>query len=141
MCSDQQYSEVSDIFQFLNRDTVMFVDPTTRQTLNYGHPTSCDNSPQIIIALGLDNDEHYVLTPKPVLRANLMLFGRKQVRPAKSPNTFTAQEAGIYSKAELPNFCYRVLVTKNSDTTLKLLGKDTSYEFLATSEKHSTDFC
>ena len=40
-----------------------------------------------------------------------------------SPNTFTAEDARIYSNAELNNFWNRVLFTKHSDTTLKLLKK------------------
>ena len=52
-----------------------------------------------------------------------MLFEAKQVHSAKRPFPFTAHEVGIYSNAQLANFWNRVLFTKHSDTTLKLLGK------------------
>ena len=122
------------------RDTVMFIDPITRQTFNYATPISCDNNPQNVIALDPDLDEHYVLTPKPVLRANPKLFKPNQIQTAISPNTFTAQDAGIYSNAELTNFWNRVLFTKHSDTTLKLLGKAISYDFLASSAMHPENY-
>ena len=69
-----------------------------------------------------------------------MLFELKQVQSAVRPNTFTGQEAGLLSNADSTNFWSRVLFTKHSDTTLKLLGKAFSFDFLATFEKHTTDF-
>ena len=69
-----------------------------------------------------------------------MLFEPKQVQSAISPSTLTTQEAGICTNVELPKIWNRVLLTKNSDTTLKLLGKAISNDFLANSEQHSTDF-
>ena len=100
-------------------------------TLNNG-----DNNPQIVKALDLDNDEHYVLTPKLVFRKALTLFETKQVQSAISPKTFTAKEAGIYSNAELQNFGNRGLFTKHSDSTVKFPAKTFSFDFLAPSEKH-----
>ena len=41
------------------QDTVMYIDPITRRTFNYDAPISCDNNPQIIIAIDPDNDEHH----------------------------------------------------------------------------------
>ena len=57
-----------------NQDNVMYIDPITRKTCIYATPMSCDNNPQSVITLDPDTDEHYVLTPKPVLRANPQLF-------------------------------------------------------------------
>ena len=57
-----------------------------------------------------------------------------------SPNSLTAQEAGTYSNTELTNLWNSVLFTKHSDTTLKLLGKAISFDFLATCKQHPTDF-
>ena len=36
---------------------------------------------------------------------------------------FTAQDAGIFSNAELDQFWNRILYSKHSDSTLHLLGK------------------
>ena len=118
----------------------MYNDPITRQTIYYATPTSFDNNPQKVIALCLDTDEHYLLTPKFVLRVTPMMFQPKQVQSAINPITFTAQEAEIYSKAEITNFWNLVFFTKHSDTTLKLMGKAVSYDFSATSEQHQSDF-
>ena len=82
----------------------MFIDLITRQTFNYAAPISCDNIPRNAIALHADLDEHYVLTPKPVPRFNPKSFKAKQIQTAISPNTFTAQDNGIYSNAELADF-------------------------------------
>ena len=46
-----------------------------------------------------------------------------QIKTTITPETFTAQDAGIYSNAELDQFWNRVLFAKHSDTTLQLLGK------------------
>ena len=71
-------------------------------------------------ALYLDTDEHFVLTAQPVLRATPMLFEPKHVQAAISPNTFIAQEDGIFSKAALTTFWSRIFFfTKHSYTTLK----------------------
>ena len=73
-----------------------------------------------MIALDLKTDEHYELTPKPVLRATPTLFEPSHFQFATSPNTFAAQEAGLYSNAELIDFWNRASFTKHSDTTMKL---------------------
>ena len=105
------------------QDTVMYIDPITRQTSNYATPISCDNNPQNVIDLDLHTDEQYGWTFKPVLRATPMLFEPKQFQPAINPNTLTAQEAGISSNADLTTFWNRVLFTEQSHTTLTHLGK------------------
>ena len=58
------------------------------------------------------------------------MFKPTQIKTTITPNTFTAQDAGIYSNAELDQFWNRVLFAKHSDTTLKLLGKSLSYYFI-----------
>ena len=47
------------------------------------------------------------------------------------PNTFTAQDAGLYSNAELNQFWNRILFSKQSDATLQLLGKTLSFSFIS----------
>ena len=91
-------------------------------------------NPQNVLAKNLDNDENYVVFPKPTLWATSKLFEPKQVHSAISPITFTAQEAGVDSNADLIFFWNRVFFTKQSRT-----GKSWVVSFLATSEKHSTD--
>ena len=80
-----------------------------RQTLYYASPISCEIIPENVITLDIDSDEQYVLTPKLILPATPSLFDPKQIQSAKIPNTFNAQQAGIYSKADLKNFRDRVL--------------------------------
>ena len=76
------------------------------------------------------------MTLQPVLPAVPTLFETKQLQSAISPNSFTAQEAGIYSNAKSTNFWNRVFFPKHSDSTLKHLGKAISIDF---SEKHPTE--
>ena len=73
----------------------MYIDPKTIRTFNYATPISCYNNPQNVMPFDPDNDEHFVLTPKPVIRDTLMLFEPNQVQTAMSPNSFTAQEFGM----------------------------------------------
>ena len=61
-----------------------------------------------------------------------MLIEPPQVQTAITPNTFTARDAGIFSKQDLKqHFWDRVLFAKHSDNTSQLLGKAISYEFMA----------
>ena len=60
------------------QDTVIYIGPIITHTFNYATPKSCDNIPENVIAIAPDNYEHYVLTPKPVLRATPTHFEPKQ---------------------------------------------------------------
>ena len=111
-------------------DTVMYVDPITRQTFEYANQIPCENNPQNVISLDPDTDQYYVLTPQPIKKDPPLLFEPTQIQTAISPNTFSAQDAGIYSQKELKHFWNRVLFTKHFDNTLQLLAKAISYEFM-----------
>ena len=79
-----------------------------------------------------------MLTPEPLKRESPQMFKPTQIKTTITPNTFTAQDAGIYSNAELDQFWNRVLFAKHSDTTLQLLGKSLSYDFITVhNDKHS----
>ena len=64
-----------------------------------------------------------VFTPLPIAKASPQLFEPTQMHTAISPNTFTAQDAGIFSQKEFKNFWNRVLFTKPSDNTSQRLDK------------------
>ena len=118
----------------------MYVDPITRQTSNCATPLKCGNNPQNIIEFDPDTDDgdFYVLTPDPLKREAPHIFKPTQTKTTITPNTFTAQDAGIYSNAELDQFWNRVLFAKHSDTTFQLLGKSLSYDFITVhNEQHS----
>ena len=110
----------------------MYVDPITSQTFNYATPIKCGNNPQKFIKLDPDTDDgdFYVLTPDSLKREAPQMFKPTQIKTTITPNTFTAQDAGIYSNAELDQFWKRVLFAKHSDTTLQLLGQSLSYDFI-----------
>ena len=59
------------------------------------------------------------------------MFTHSQMKTTIRPNTFTAQDACIYSNAELDQFWNRILISKQSDSTLQLLGKVLSYSFIS----------
>ena len=116
------------------RETIMYVNAITRQTFKYATPIECGKNPQNIIELDPDTDDgdFYVLTPDPLKREAPQMFKHNI-----TPNTFTAQDAGIYSNAELDHFSNRVLFAKHSDTTLQLLGKPLGYNFITVhNEQH-----
>ena len=118
----------------------MYVDPITRQTFNYATPIECGNIPQSSIELDPDTDDgdFCVLTPDPLKWEAPQMFKLTQIKTTITLNTFTAQDAGIYSNAELDQFWNRVLFAKHSDTTLQLLGKSLSYDFIIMhNEQHS----
>ena len=59
------------------------------------------------------------------------MFTTSQIKNTVRPNTFTAQDAGIFSNAELDRFWNRILFSKDSDSALQLLGKSLSYSFIS----------
>ena len=111
----------------------MYVDPITTQTYDYATPITCDNNPRNIIELDPDSDDQdfYILGPEPIKRKPPLMFTPSQIKTTIRPNTFTAQDAGIYSNAELDQFWNRILFSKHSDSTLQLLGKALSYSFIS----------
>ena len=111
----------------------MYVDPITRQTYDYATPITCDNNPRNNIELDLDSDNQgfYILGPEPIKRKPPLMFTPSQIETTIRPNTFTAQDAGIHSNAELDQFWNRILFSKHSDSTLQLLGKALSYSFIS----------
>ena len=115
------------------KDTLMYVDPITRQTYNYATPFACDYNPRNILELDPDFDDQdfYILGPEPIKRKPPLTFTTSQIKTTIRPNTFTAQDADIYSKAELDQFWNRILFSKHSDSTLQLFGKDFNYSFVS----------
>ena len=114
-------------------DTLMYVDPITKQTYDYATPFTCDNVPRNSIELDLhsDDQEFYILGPEPIKRKPPFMFTPSQVKTTIPPNVFTAQDAGIYSNAELDQFWNIMLFSKHSDSTLQLLGKAHRYSVVS----------
>ena len=108
----------------------MYVDPITRRTYDYATPIACDNNPRNTIELDTDSN-FYNLGPEHIEPNPQLMFTPSQVKTTLRPNAFTAQDAGIYSNAELDQFWNRVLISKLSDSTLQLLGEDLSYSFIS----------
>ena len=115
------------------KDILLYVDPITRQTYDYATPITCDNIPRNVIELDADSDDQdfYILGPEPIKRKAPLMFTPSQIKTTIRPNTFTAQDAGIYSNAELDQFWNIYLFFKHSDSTLQLLGKALSYSFIS----------
>ena len=113
------------------KETLMYVEPITRQTYDYATPTTCDNNPKDIIELDPDSDDQdfYILGPESIQRKSPLMFTSSQIKTTIHTNTFTAQDAGIYSNAELDQFWNRILFSKHSDSTLQLFGKALRYSF------------
>ena len=103
----------------------MYVDPITRQTYDYATPIPFDNIPRNIIERNPDADDQdfYILRTEPIKRNPPLMFTPTQIKVTIHPKTFRAQDAGLYSIAELDHFWNRSLFSKHSDTTLQLLGK------------------
>ena len=118
-----------------------YIDPITGQSFDFATPTTFVNNPQNVIALGPDIDEDCPLIPESVSWATATIVEPKQVQYAKSSNSFTMQEAGIFSNADLTSFLNRVLFTKHCViATLKLLGNVITFEFSTNSPKSSLLF-
>ena len=97
-------------------------------------------NPQNIIESDPDSDDEdfYVLTLEPFKREAPQMFTPTQIKTTITPNTFTAQDASVYSNADLDQFWNRVLFAKHSDTTLQSLGKSLGFDFITVhNERHS----
>ena len=70
-----------------DRETIMYVDPITRQTINYATPIECGNNPQKTIELDPDaNDgDFYALTPDPLKREPPQMFKPTQIKTTITP--------------------------------------------------------
>ena len=114
-------------------DTLLYVNPITRQTYDYGTAITCDNNPRNIIELYPDSDDQdfYILGTVPIKRKPPLMFTPSQIKTTIRHNTFTAQDADIYSNAELDQFWNRILFPKHSDSILQLLGNALSYSFIS----------
>ena len=110
----------------------MNVDPITRQTYAYATPTACDDNPRNIIELDPDSDDQdfYILGPELIKRKPSLMFTPSQIKTTIRPNTFTVQDAAIFSNTELDQFWNRNLPSKHSDSTLQLLGKTLSFHLI-----------
>ena len=67
------------------------------------------------------------------------MFTANQIKTTIRPSTFTAQEAVIYSNAELDHFWNRILFSQHSDTTLQILGKALSHSFISSKTPDYSD--
>ena len=83
------------------------------------------------LLLNSDDQDFYILGPEPIKRKPPLMFTPSRIKTTIRPNTFTAQDAGIYSNAELDQIWNRILFSKHSDSTLQLLGKALSYTFIS----------
>ena len=78
-----------------------------------------------------DDQDFYILGPEPIKRKPPLMFTPSQIKTTIRPYTFTAQDACIYSNAELDIFWNRILFSKHNDSTLQLLGKALSYSLIS----------
>ena len=96
----------------------MYVDPITRQTYDNATPITCDNNPRNSFELDPDADyqDYYILRPEPIKRKPQFMFTPSQIKTTIRPNAFTAQDAVIYSNADLDHVWNRILFPKHGDT-------------------------
>ena len=123
------------------KDTLMYLDPITRQTYDYATPMPCESNPRNITELDPDTDDQdfYILCPEPIKRKPPLMFTPNEIKTTIRPITFTAQDAGIFSNAVLDQFWNRILFSKHSDETLQLLGKTLSYSFISSNTSDYSD--
>ena len=122
-----------DRIPILFKDTLMYGNPITRPTYDYALPIACDKNPRSFIELDLysDDQDFYILGQEHNKRNQPPMFTPSHIKTTIRPNTFTAQDAGIYSNAELDQFWNRILFSKHSDATHQLLGKPLSYSSIS----------
>ena len=90
------------------KDTLMYVNPITRQTYDYATPISCDNNPRNIIELEPDSDDQhfYILGPEPIKRKPPLMFTPSQIKTKIRP-TLLQPKMLVFSNADLDQFWNR----------------------------------
>ena len=123
------------------KDTLMYVQPITRQTYDFATPIPCDNNPRNNIEVNLDTDDQvfYIVRQEPPKMNPPIMFTPNQIKTTKRRNTFTAQDAGIYSNAELDQFWNIILFSNHSDTTIQLPRKALRYSFISYNTRDYSD--
>ena len=68
------------------KDTLMYVDPITRQTYDYATPIACDNNPRNIFELDPDSEDQgfYFLGPDTIKRKPPLMFTPSQIETTLS---------------------------------------------------------
>ena len=114
------------------KDTLMYVDPITRQTYDFATPIPCDTNPRNIIELDPDTDvqDFYILCPESVER-ELFCLQLLKSKLARRPNTLTPQDAGVYSNAELDQFRNRILFFQKNLIQHFNYSEKLSYSFIS----------
>ena len=114
--------------------TLMYVEFFTRHTNDNATPITRHKNPRNFIELDPDSDgqDFNILEPEPFERKPPFMFTPSGSETTMRPNTFTAQDAGFYSNAELDQFWNRILFSKHSNTTLGTLEKALSFSFIST---------
>ena len=112
----------------------MYVEFFTRHTYDNATPITRHKNPRNFIELDPDSDgqDFNILEPEPIKRKPPFMFTPSESETTMRPNTFTAQDAGFYSNAELDQFWNRILFSKHSNTTLGTLEKTLSFSFIST---------
>ena len=74
----------------------------------------------------LDPETFFVLRLEPVKRTPPLKVVTSQIKTTVLPNTYTAQDVGINSNAEIYQFWNKTHFSNYSDTTLQFLEKNFS---------------
>ena len=112
------------------QDTIYHVDPVNHQTYSFATEITSNGIPATIIALDLDGNHVYLLTPTPVKQDAPVHFKPSEIRSNIQPNTFSAHTAGLYSLKHMKDFWNKILLTKHSDETIPVFGKTIGYDIL-----------
>ena len=80
------------------KDTLMCVDPITRQTFDYATPITCENNPRNIIELDPDSHDQdfYILGPEPIKRKPPLMFTPSQSEITIRPNRSILEQNSIF---------------------------------------------
>ena len=80
------------------KDTLMNVDPITRQTSDYATPITCENNPKNIIELDPDSDDQdfYILGTEPNKRKTPLVFTPAQINSTIRPNFYSSRRWYIF---------------------------------------------
>ena len=109
------------------KDTLMYVDPITRQTYDYATPIICNNNPRNFIELDPDSDDQdfYILGPEPIKRKPPLMFTPSQIKTQYAITLLQHKMLVYIPMLNLTNsgteFCFLNILTLHFNYSVKLL--------------------
>ena len=107
------------------KNAIFFVDPITRQTYPDAQVQNCSDRIKNLFQFDMvDENSWFSITPTPGHRKRPAVFGPKDVTPVSRRAFGGAEDAGIYTRAQLSEFWDNILISAASRKALQKFSRE-----------------